>query len=219
MALNLSRQIYAITPERADDELLFTQVEQALGSGLRWLQYRDKTSSPARRLRRARALVELCHRHDARIIINDDVDLCLQSAADGVHLGQSDGSLAQARRRLGHDRILGATCHADIELARQAAVDADYVAFGAFFPSHNKPAAPRAALDILRQAAPLGKPRVAIGGLTLDNAPAVIAAGADALAMISALFDAPDIALRCRQWQALWTQIHPHPETSTRRQP
>ncbi len=217
MALNLYRQIYAITPERDDDELLFTQVEQALTAGLRWLQYRDKSSSPAQRRVRARTLTDLCHRHAARLIINDDVELCLHSGADGVHLGRSDGSLAQARLRLGQEYLLGATCHADLELARQASTYADYVAFGAFFPSRNKPQAERAPLDILRQAASLGKPRVAIGGLSLDNAPAVIAAGADALAMISALFDAPDIGQRCRQWLALWMPLPPHPETSLRR--
>ncbi len=200
--------LYAITDSTLmpDDEALLSQVEQALAGGARLLQYRDKSSDQARRLRQARLLNTLCARYGVPLLINDDVELARASGAAGVHLGQQDGSLAAARRRLGGDAIIGITCHDQLDLARQA-VDgsADYVAFGAFFPSATKPEAKPAPLSLLQTARQqLDCPIVAIGGISVDNAAQVIAAGADLLAVIHALFAAPDIQARAQRFARLF---------------
>ena len=135
-------------------------------------------------------------------IVNDDVELALAVRADGVHLGREDGDLAAARARL-PGRLLGASCYDRPELARRAvAAGADYVAFGSVFPSPTKPAADRAPLALF--ALELGVPKVAIGGITLENAPQVLAAGADCVAVITDLFDAPDVAARARAYGRLF---------------
>ena len=143
----------------------------------------------------------------AAFIINDDLELALKVGADGVHLGADDGDLAAARRALGPGKVLGASCYADLELARQAvAAGVDYVAFGAVYPSPTKPDTTRAPLELFaRCRAELRIPTCAIGGITLDNAPTLLTAGADLLAVISDLFAAPDIESRAHTYQALFT--------------
>ena len=187
--------VYAITPETADTGRLLTQVEAALLGGVAAVQYRDKSGDVARRHEQASELVALCRRFKVPLIINDDLRLADLTDADGVHLGRDDGSLREARIILGRDRFVGASCYQSLDLAEAAqAAGADYVAFGSFFASPTKPAAPRAGLDLLREAAPrIHVPLVAIGGITLANAPSLLDAGADSLAVLSALFDAPDI--------------------------
>lgn len=187
--------VYAITPETADTESLLTQVEAALLGGVAAVQYRDKSGDVARRHEQASELVALCRRFKVPLIINDDLRLADLTDADGVHLGRDDGSLREARIILGRDRFVGASCYQSLDLAEAAqAAGADYVAFGSFFASTTKPAAPRASLDLLREAAPrIHVPLVAIGGITLANAPPLLDAGADSLAVLSALFDVPDI--------------------------
>ncbi len=182
-------------------------VAAALRGGCRWLQYRDKSGDADKRRREAAALLNLCRRQGARLIINDDVELAAAIGADGVHLGQEDGDPAAARTRLGADAIIGVTCHDSLALARQAAADgASYLAFGRFFPSSTKPQARPAPLSLLREAkSELGNlPLVAIGGITLDNAPQLIAAGADILAVCHDLFAAADIAARSRAFGELF---------------
>lgn len=190
------RGLYAITDSQllADGRLL-PYVEAALRGGAKLLQYRDKSSDAALRLRQAEALRELCLRHGAQLIINDDLELAARLGV-GLHLGQEDGSLSAARALLGRDAIIGATCHASLELAEQARRDgASYVAFGRFFTSQTKPGAPAATPELLEQArARLRLPIVAIGGVTLDNAPGLIARGASMVAVIHALFAAPNAA-------------------------
>ena len=187
--------IYAITPETADTERLLAQVEAALAGGVAAVQYRDKSGEVARRHEQASELVALCRQFGAPLIVNDDLRLADLCGADGVHLGQDDGSLREARIILGPKKLVGASCYQSLDLALAAqAAGADYVAFGSFFPSPTKPAAGRASLDLLREAAPrIHVPLVAIGGITLANAPQLLDAGADSLAVLSALFDAPDI--------------------------
>ena len=187
--------IYALTAETADTEQLLTQVEAALAGGVAAVQYRDKSDDVARRHEQASELVALCRRFGVPLIVNDDLRLADLTDADGVHLGRDDGSLREARIILGKDKLIGASCYQDLELAQAAqATGADYVAFGSFFASPTKPAAPRAGLDLLRDAtAVIQVPLVAIGGSTLANAPLLLDAGADSLAVLSALFDAPDI--------------------------
>jgi thiamine-phosphate pyrophosphorylase len=203
---NRLRGLYAITPESPDGTRLLADVEAALAGGCRLVQYRDKTSLAPERVARAQALRRLTLAHDARLVINDDMALAFLVKADGVHLGREDGNLAAARAILGPDRILGASCYADFSAAqRAAAAGADYVAFGAVYPSPTKPNAATAAVDLFFRAnSALTVPSCAIGGITLDNAPTLIAAGADLLAVITDLFSAPDIAARAAAYQHLF---------------
>lgn len=187
--------IYAITPETADTERLLTQVEAALAGGVAAVQYRDKSADVARRHEQASELAALCRQFGVPLIVNDDLRLADLCNADGVHLGRDDGSLREARIILGKGKFIGASCYQSLDLALAAqAAGADYVAFGSFFASPTKPAASRASLDLLHEAAPaIHVPLVAIGGITRENAPQLLDAGADCIAVLSALFDAADI--------------------------
>ncbi len=199
------RGLYAITdPQLIPAERLLPACEAALRGGARLLQYRDKPASPDERRARAASLRDLCRDHGAILMINDDPQLAADIGADGVHIGQSDGGVERARTLLGPDAIIGVTCHSDPGLARNAAeAGANYAAFGRFYPSHTKPGAPQAALSVL--AAPLSLPKVAIGGVTPDNAAALIAAGADAVAVIHSLFSAADIEAQARLFANLFS--------------
>ena len=203
------RGLYAITDSHllANGRLL-PYVEAALQGGARLIQYRDKSEAASRRLREAEALAELCLRHGARLVINDDLDLATRLGV-GVHLGQGDGSLAAARALLGRNAVIGATCHASVELANQARQEgASYLAFGRFFTSQTKPGAPSASLSLLNDAKTRFRlPLVAIGGVTLDNAPDLIARGADMLAVVHSLFaadSAEDVERRARAFSQLF---------------
>jgi thiamine-phosphate pyrophosphorylase len=197
------RGLYAITPDDGDTQRLLARVETVLQAGTAWLQYRNKAADAALREDQARRLLPLCRRFDVPLIVNDDWRLAATIGADGAHLGEDDGELIAARAALGDGALLGASCYDDLALARQAAAaGASYVAFGAFFPSPTKPNARRAAPDLLRDAAPLGLPRVAIGGITPDNARPLVDAGADLLAVISGVFDAADPAAAVRAYRA-----------------
>jgi thiamine-phosphate pyrophosphorylase len=189
------RGLYAITDNRLTPATaLLESVEQALRGGVRILQYRDKYSSADTRKQQAQDLLQLCHDYDALLIINDDVRLTANCGADGVHLGQDDEALSQARDYLGNRTIIGASCYNRIELAERAcAQGADYLAFGRFFPSSTKPDAIQAELDILSRARALGLPLCAIGGISQDNAARVIEAGADMIAVVEGVFAQPDI--------------------------
>ena len=177
----------------ADTARLVAIVAAAVAGGAVLVQYRDKRDDHAARLAQAVALRELCHAAGVPLIVNDDVALAAESGAAGVHLGEHDGSLAVARERLGRDAIIGVSCYDDPARARQAAGEgADYVAFGAWFDSPTKPNARRAGPARLGATADLGVPRVAIGGISRDNARIPIAAGAQFVAVISDVFDAPD---------------------------
>jgi len=198
--------IYAITFETADTEKLLAQVEAALTGGVAAVQYRDKSGDVARRHEQASELVALCRRFHVPLIVNDDLRLADLCDADGVHLGRDDSSIREARIILGCDKFIGTTCYQSLEIALTAqAAGADYVAFGSFFPSPTKPAAGRADTALLRAAAPvIHVPLVAIGGITLENAPHLLDAGADSLAVLSALFDAPDIRAAARDLNQLF---------------
>lgn len=197
--------LYAVTPDLADTALLVAKVEIVLAAGARLLQYRNKTVDAGMRREQAEALRDRCRHHGATFIINDDVGLACALDADGVHVGVDDAAVSMARARLGGGKIIGASCYDDLQRARMAAAHgADYLAFGSFFASSVKPGAVRAPLAILPAARALGLPLTAIGGLTLANAGEVIAAGADAVAVISALFAAPDIEAATRQFCQLF---------------
>ncbi len=181
-------------------------VQQAIAGGARVIQYRDKTSSPAQQLDIARRLGQVCRQEGALFLINDDPQLAKQVAADGVHLGQTDSGLVAARALLGEDKIIGISCHASLDLALTAQRQgADYVAFGRFFDSRTKPQAQPAPIEILREAsAALDIPIAAIGGISADNAPALLAAGADMLAVIHAVFGQTDIRQAAERITALF---------------
>lgn len=202
------RGLYAITDALLiPDDRLTIVVEQAILGGARMIQYRDKSHDTARRLAQATVLNELCQRHAVPLIINDDVALAAQIGAAGVHVGKDDPSFATARARLGGNAIIGVSCYDRLDLALEAArAGADYVAFGAFFPSPTKPTEIRASIALLRNArAALNLPIVAIGGITPDNAPLLLDAGADALAVVSGVFGQPDIQAAARRYTALFT--------------
>lgn len=202
------RGLYAVTPDVADEEQLLSAVQKALRGGVRLLQYRDKAAAPPRRQRLAAALRELSHEYGACLIINDDPALAVAIGADGVHLGADDGDLASARRALPAGMLLGASCYADLDRARAAvAAGADYVAFGAVCPSPTKPQAVRAPLELFsRWRAESCVPACAIGGITLTEAPRIVAAGAAMLAVITDIFGAPDIARRAADYQRLFQE-------------
>ena len=204
--------LYAVTPDIADTPALLAKVEAALAGGARLLQYRNKTANAALRLIQGRALLALCWEYQVPLIINDHLDLALALDAHGLHLGSDDGSLAEARRTLGDGKILGASSYRRLHSALDAQeAGVDYVAFGGFFPSTIKPSTVRAPLGLLGEAKQrLSVPVVAIGGITLDNAPQLVAAGADGVAVISALFGAADVKLAARGFSALFSQRESH---------
>ncbi len=202
------RGLYAITPDGRDTASLLARLRPALTGGVALVQYRNKLASPTERRQEAAAVLTLCREFAVPLIINDDLALALELGAEGVHLGREDcpGGLAAARQALGPGRILGVSCYNEFALAAEAAASgADYVAFGALFPSATKPEAARAPLALLVQARrELGCPVAGIGGITLDNAFDAIAAGADLLAVITDLFDAPDIQARAQAYAGLF---------------
>ncbi|MDI9237541.1 thiamine phosphate synthase [Lysobacter sp. LF1] len=198
--------LYAITPDERDTARLLARVGTVLQAGAVWLQYRNKDADDGLRGEQARELLTLCRRHGVPLIVNDDWRLAAAIGADGAHLGEDDGELASARAALPAGAILGASCYDDLALARRAAAaGADYIAFGAFFPSPTKPNARRASPALLRDSAALGLPRVAIGGITPDNAGPLVEAGADLLAVISGVFDADDPGAAVRRYLAAFT--------------
>jgi thiamine-phosphate pyrophosphorylase len=198
--------LYAVTPDLDDTALLLAKTRAALTGGARLLQYRNKTATEILRREQAAALCRLCREHGATLIINDHILLASEVDADGVHVGADDATVAEARIQLGRDKIIGASCYNDLRHAEVAAVQgADYVAFGSFFASPVKPGAARAPLTILRTARlQFELPVVAIGGISLANADQLIHAGADAVAVISALFAAPDVEAEARKFCRLF---------------
>jgi thiamine-phosphate pyrophosphorylase len=198
--------LYAITPDEPDTARLLSQVEQALRGGARILQYRNKSADASLKLQQASALRELTRAFDTTFIVNDDAALAAAVGADGVHIGGEDGSVADARALLGGDKVIGASCYNRPPLAQEAVRQgADYVAFGAFFPSSVKPGAVCAEVAMLQAARrELTVPIVAIGGITVQNGAQLVQAGADALAVISALWNAPDIAQAAREFDNLF---------------
>ena len=199
--------LYAITPaEQLSLPSLVNRVEQAIAGGVRLLQYRNKGTNRQIRLAEASALLSVCRKHDVLLIINDDLSLAQAIGADGVHLGREDTAIVRARTVLGTDAIIGASCYNEFTLALAASqAGASYVAFGSFFPSGTKPDAVPASLELLQQAkSEIHLPVVAIGGITPQNAPPLIAAGADMLAAIEGVFAQPDIKTAAAAFAALF---------------
>lgn len=198
------RGLYLITPDDDDSDRLVARVAAVLPARPSVLQYRNKRADPLRRLDEARAMKALCDAAGIPLVVNDDWRLALAIGAAGAHLGEDDGDLADARRAA--PRLwLGASCYDDLDRAKHAvAAGADYIAFGAFFATRTKTTARRATPRLLADAKALQRPRVAIGGITPDNAQPLIAAGADLLAVVGAVFDAPDPLSEAKRFTALF---------------
>lgn len=187
------RGLYIVTPDWDDLSQLMAATELALQNGAALLQYRHKTACAQQRLAQASALLALCRQYDVPLIINDHVDLCLEIDADGIHVGGTDASIAEVRKAVGPDRIVGASCYGTLELAHAAYRDgASYVAFGGFYPSRVKKYDFRTAPEIIAQSKrEIALPVVVIGGITLENAPPLVAQGADMVAVISSVYLVP----------------------------
>jgi thiamine-phosphate pyrophosphorylase len=192
------RGLYLVTPDEPDSARLLARVEPLLPHAT-WLQYRNKAAPARLRAEQAALLQALCAACGVPLLVNDDPRLAAAVGAAGVHLGEGDDAIAIARDIVGHGAIIGASCYDDPGRAHAAAVaGADYLAFGAFFPSATKPVARRAAPAMLQTATRHRLPLVAIGGITPDNGAIPIAAGADLLAVVGGVFDAPDpVAAAC----------------------
>lgn len=194
--------LYAITDPGLMGADLINKAEQAIIGGINILQYRNKTAPTEQQEQEARALASLCKKYHVTFIINDNVELAINVNADGVHLGQKDTQLQQARKLLGENKIIGVTCNNQIELAQVAQVQgADYVAFGRFFNSLSKPSAPQAELSLLNEAKKLIHiPIVAIGGITEEFVPFLLKEGVDMLAVIHGIFGQEDVLHATRQF-------------------
>lgn len=199
------RGLYAITPETKDTDWLMARVEECLAGGAALVQYRAKQAASSLALEQARRLAALCRAARVPLIINDSLELAIAAGADGVHIGRDDIDAASARAAL-PDGLIGVSCYDDpASAARAAHSGADYVAIGSVFASATKPGAKRASLENLLAAKRVsGLPAVAIGGITLDNATRALAAGADMLAVISALFEAADVRAAARAFANLF---------------
>ena len=194
--------IYAIT----DDALLAERniaevIESVLQAGISMLQYRGKSGSKSFKLEQSSEILDLCQLYDVPLIINDDLPLCKAIGAHGIHLGDEDENLQEARLRLGNEAIIGVTCHSSLQAAITAEeAGADYIAFGRFYPSKTKPEAPKAHIHILREAqAMLSVPIVAIGGINAENGAALITAGADMLAVVHSVFGTSEISANTKR--------------------
>ena len=198
--------LYLVTPDWDDTERLLAVTEQALLGGAALVQYRHKHANASQRLAQAGALLTLCRRYRVGLVINDFAELCIALDADGVHVGGTDASVAETRQLLGADKIVGASCYGDLQLALTAREQgASYVAFGGFYPSLVKKYPVTTAPDIVARArARIALPVVVIGGMTAGNAAPLVAQGADMVAAISSVYGAPDPLLAAREFAQLF---------------
>lgn len=198
--------LYLVTPNWDDTERLLAVSEKALQAGASLLQYRHKTASAALRLEQAEALLKLCRTHQVPLIINDHIDLCAELDADGVHVGGTDMSVAQARKLLGKNKIVGASCYGQLVLAENAyAQQASYVAFGGFYPSLVKQYPVTTPSDIVaraREVIPL--PIVVIGGMSPMLAKPLIEGGAQLVAAITSVYNSEDPSSAAREFVSLF---------------
>jgi thiamine-phosphate pyrophosphorylase len=197
-----------VTPEHLPSEVLIQRSEEILLGGAKLLQYRAKNIPRDRKQREAHSLLTLCQRFGCPLIINDDLALAIELGSDGLHLGRDDTPIAEARQHF--SGVIGVSCYGSLARAKEAtALGADYIAFGSMAASGTKPHAPLCPLAVVEEAQVLGVPIVAIGGITLDNANTFLTAGADALAVISALYDSDSPRHTSEQFSHLWRSC-PH---------
>ena len=190
-------RLYLVTDEHClpPGRNLFDAVEEALQAGVTLVQYREKNGPGKGMLEKARQLIALCHRYSVPLLVNDRLDIALLSGADGVHLGQDDIPVAEARRLAGEDFLIGATAHNVEEALAAEKAGADYLGCGAVFATHTKKDTVPLGLDglqAIRQAVRI--PIAGIAGITLDNYRLVLGTGANGIAVVSAILGAPDIS-------------------------
>jgi thiamine-phosphate pyrophosphorylase len=200
--------IYGILPGGLETQDMLERAEAALKGGVKTLQLRDKKQGFKQGVKRGKALKALTARHGAKLIVNDSIQLAHEIKADGVHLGRGDiEELALIRQNAGEGLILGVTCRADAAFGKHAIESgADYLSFGAIFPTVSKPEVPVIGLPRLQKARDMFPDTniVAIGGITLEALPAVKSTGVDCVAVISALFVADDIESMARAMVEAW---------------
>ena len=188
-------QLYLITPASIDDlDVFAARLDAALGAGeVAALQIRLKPASDDQIRAAVARLKPVCHAHGVPVLLNDRPDLAKATGCDGVHVGQDDASVADARRMMGEDAMIGATCHDSRHLAMEASeASADYVAFGAFFPTDTKETTHKPELEILTiWQETMETPCVAIGGITVETAAEVARAGADFVAVSGGVWNYP----------------------------
>lgn len=187
--------LYAITPDSADLKTLIQKTQLAIEGGAIMVQYRSKIQDSDVKMQQCAAILRLCREYEIPCIVNDDVEMCRILRADGVHLGEKDDNIRDVRRTLGEAAIIGSSCYDQLNRAKSAQKDgASYVAFGAMFETPTKPSAPRATLELLREAKrEIQIPIVAIGGINVNNAQDVIKTGVDAIAVINSLYESKTI--------------------------
>lgn len=200
------RGLYLVTPDWDDTDRLIAVTAQAIETGAALVQYRHKTASEALRHEQASALLALCRQHDVPFIINDHLSLCEQLDADGLHVGGTDSPVSKVRQQLGSDKIIGASCYGDLQLARDAAqAGASYVAFGGFYPSRVKKYEVTTPADIVSRAKrELSVPICVIGGMTPDNSRPLVNEGADMVAAISSVYQSDSPALSASAFMRLF---------------
>ena len=198
--------LYIVTPDWDDTDKLVAVTEQALQGGAALVQYRHKTAHAAQRREQATRLLALCRQHRAPFIVNDYLDLCLELDADGIHVGGTDAPVAEVRRAVGLEKIVGASCYGSLELADEAQqAGASYIAFGGFYPSRVKQYPVTTPVATITQAKHRWTvPVVVIGGMTVDNSPPLITAGADMVAAVSAVYQADDPRAMATQFTGLF---------------
>ena len=186
--------LYLVTPDWDDTQAMLAATQAALEGGATLLQYRHKTASEALRREQAGALLRLCRQYHVPFIINDHLDPCRELDADGLHVGGTDTSVAAVRAALGAEKIIGASCYGDLQLARDAAASgASYVAFGGFYPSRVKKYEVSTPVNIVSRArAELSVPVCVIGGMTAENAMPLVQEGCDLVAAISSVYQSAD---------------------------
>jgi len=200
------RGLYAVTPDDSILPRLSALVRETLAGGVKVVQYRNKVAPPPLFRAQAAELLRICRASGALLIVNDNPEIAADIGADGVHVGREDGGVARARAIVGPDKIIGVSCYDDLSIAELAVTEgADYIAFGAMFPSSVKPGAVPAPLSLISEAKARFKvPVCAIGGIKTSNVQTLIDAGVDMAAVITDLFDAPDIAAQTRAYQDLF---------------
>lgn len=202
----MMKGLYIVTPDWDDTQKLLEITELALKGGAAVVQYRHKTANAGLRREQAECLLALCRSYDKPFIINDFVDLCMAIDADGVHVGGTDAAVAEVRAAVGPDKIVGASCYGDLQLARGAhAAGASYVAFGGFYPSRVKKYPVTTSPSIIADShAEIPLPVTVIGGMTVDNAVPLVKAGADMVAAISSVYLAADPQAVARRFADLF---------------
>lgn len=193
---HLNLRLYLVTDEYClpSGRNLFDAVEEALQAGVTLVQYREKNGPGKSMLEKSRKLIALCHKYNVPLLVNDRLDIALLSGADGVHLGQDDIPVAEARRLAGENFLIGATAHNVEEALAAEAAGADYLGCGAVFATHTKKDTVPLGLDglqAIRKAVRI--PIVGIAGITPDNYRLVLGTGANGIAVVSAILGAPDI--------------------------